>query len=194
MRRATAAPSGPSEPSRRWKRLRPRTKRAIFDALEAVDRDCDRVGRLDADPIGAVRAHYRRAVDLEIAALVGACLAFGNVKALRAKVVDAFERLGEGLAATADDELEVFARLSGWKHRVYRDEDLARLVIGARRVQRRSGSLGARFARDLAREGALRPALAKWTAEIRAAGGLDIAARARRGAAHILPDPAKMSG
>jgi uncharacterized protein (TIGR02757 family) len=194
MRRASATAPGPTEPSRRWKRLRPRTKRAIFDSLEAVDRDCDRTGRLDADPIGAVRSRYSRPVDLEIAALVGACLAFGNVKALRAKVVDAFDRLGADLAVTADDELEVFARLSGWKHRVYRDEDLARLIIGARRVQRRRGSLGAGFARRLAREGALRPALAQWTDEIRTAGGLDIAATVRRGAAHILPDPSKTSG
>ncbi|HKQ72043.1 MAG TPA: DUF2400 domain-containing protein, partial [Polyangiaceae bacterium] len=122
-------------------------------------------------------------------------VAFGNVKALRGKLEQALARLGPEVAATADDELDVFARLHGWKHRVYRGDDLARLLIGARRVQRVSGSLGARFADDLAREGSLRPALISFTAAIRHAGGLDrSAADGRRGSAHILADPSGSSG
>jgi len=132
--------------------------------------------------------------NLELAALVGACLAFGNAKALRAKVSDAFDRLGPELARAADDELGVFAALAGWKHRVYRGEDVARLLVGARRVQRSHGSLERLLAGLLRTHGSLRPALAEWVRRVREAGGLDIAARVRRGAAHILPDPAKTSG
>lgn len=168
-------------------------EQAIFAAILRVDAACDRVGRMGADPIGPVH-RYRGAANLEIAGLIGACLAFGNAKALRAKVSDAFDRLGPDLARAADDELGVFAALSGWKHRVYRGEDLARLVVGARRVQRAHGSLERCFTALLREKGALRPALAEWVTRVRVAGGLDIAARTRRGAAHILADPAKTSG
>jgi uncharacterized protein (TIGR02757 family) len=168
-------------------------ERAVFEAILRVDAACDRAARIGADPIGPVR-RYSGAANLELAALVGACLAFGNAKALRAKVSDAFDRLGPDLARAADDELGVFAALAGWKHRVYRGEDVARLVVGARRIQRSYGSLERLFAELLRTQGSLRPALTEWVRQVREAGGLDILARTRRGAAHILPDPAKTSG
>ena len=141
---------------------------------------CDVAARLAVDPVGVVH-RYGRLVDRELVGLIASSVAFGNVKALRAKLEDALARLGPDVAAVADDELDVFARLHGWKHRVYRGEDLARLIIGARRVQRVSGSLGLRFAEELARGGdapdeaggALRAALISFTRAIRAAGGLD---------------------
>jgi uncharacterized protein (TIGR02757 family) len=182
------APSSATRAQRRTAR-----ERAVFDAILRVDANCDRAARVAADPIGPVR-RYSGAANLELAALVGACLAFGNAKALRAKVSDAFDRLGPELARAADDELGVFAALAGWKHRVYRGEDVARLVVGARRVQRSHGSLERLLAALLRTHGSLRPALAEWVRRVREAGGLDIAARVRRGAAHILPDPAKTSG
>jgi uncharacterized protein (TIGR02757 family) len=182
------APSSATRAQRRKAR-----ERAVFDAILRVDANCDRAARVAADPIGPVR-RYSGAANLELAALVGACLAFGNAKALRAKVSDAFDRLGPELARAADDELGVFAALAGWKHRVYRGEDVARLVVGARRVQRSHGSLERLLAALLRTHGSLRPALAEWVRRVREAGGLDIAARVRRGAAHILPDPAKTSG
>jgi uncharacterized protein (TIGR02757 family) len=177
----------------RQRRPSPERERAIFETILRVDAACDRTARIGADPIGPVR-RYSGAANLELAGLVGACLAFGNAKALRAKVSDAFDRLGPDLTRIADDELAVFAALAGWKHRVYRGEDLARLVVGARRVQRSHGSLERCLAGLLRNHGELRPALAGWVAAVRSAGGLDIAARSRRGAAHILPDPAKTSG
>jgi uncharacterized protein (TIGR02757 family) len=183
----TARPRVPS------RRPSPERERAIFDVILRVDAACDRTARMGADPIGPVR-RYTGSANLELAGLVGACLAFGNAKALRAKVSDVFDRLGANLAAAADDELGVFAALAGWKHRVYRGEDVARLLVGARRVQRSRGSLERCLADLLQTHGALRPALAEWVAIVRSAGGLDIAARTRRGAAHILPDPAKTSG
>lgn len=184
----------PRRPNPARPRIPPAREAAIFRALRRVDAKCDRTARIGADPIGPVRG-YRGAANLEIAGLVGACLAFGNAKALRAKVSDAFLRLGPEIARVADDELEVFARLGGWKHRVYRGEDVARLVIGARRVQRAHGSLERAFVSALERHGALRPALAEWVQAIRSSGGLDAAAASgRRGAAHILADPAKTSG
>ncbi|HEX4338952.1 MAG TPA: TIGR02757 family protein [Polyangiaceae bacterium] len=177
----------------RQSRPSPERERAIFEVIQRVDATCDRTARIEVDPIGPVR-RYKGSANLELAGLVGACLAFGNAKALRAKVSDAFDRLGPELARVADDELAVFVALGGWKHRVYRGEDVARLIVGARRVQRSHGSLERCLSGLLRTHGELRAALAEWVATIRTAGGLDIAARTRRGAAHILPDPAKTSG
>ncbi|HVW29358.1 MAG TPA: TIGR02757 family protein [Polyangiaceae bacterium] len=182
-----------ARPRSRHRKTSADRERAIEDAILRVDAACDRTARLAADPIGPVR-RYRGAANLEIAGLVGACLAFGNVKALRAKVSNVFDRLGPDIARFADDELAVFAALHGFQHRVYRGEDVARLVVGARRVQRGHGSLERCFAALLRKHGALRGALTEWALLVRAAGGLDVAAKTRRGAAHILPDPAKTSG
>ena len=124
----------------------------LQSALDGVRATCDVAARLAVDPVGVVH-RYGRLVDRELVGLIASSVAFGNVKALRAKLEDALARLGPDVAAVADDELDVFARLHGWKHRVYRGEDLARLIIGARRVQRVSGSLGLRFAEELARGG-----------------------------------------
>jgi uncharacterized protein (TIGR02757 family) len=169
----------------------------IGAALSRVMATCDVSARLELDPVAVVH-RYPRSVDRELVALMASAVAFGNVKALRAKLEDALERLGPDVAWTADDELGVFARLHGWKHRVYRGEDLARLLVGARRVQRVSGSLGRRFAEDLASEGDLRLALTSFTRAVREAGGLSRRAgargRTRTGGAHILADPSGSSG
>jgi uncharacterized protein (TIGR02757 family) len=166
----------------------------IGAALEKVREKCDVEARLELDPVAVVH-RYPRPADQELVGLLASAVAFGNVKALRRKLEQALERLGPDVAGVADDELDVFARLHGWKHRVYRGEDLARLLIGARRVQRASGSLGRRFAEDLEREGDLRPALSAFTRAIREAGGLtQQSSSKRRGAAHILADPDGSSG
>ena len=165
----------------------------LASALDDVRRNCDVDARLAADPVGVVH-RYTAPHDREIVALVASSVAFGNVKALRAKLEDALARLGPNIAQAADDEDDVKARLLGWKHRVYRGEDLAGLIVGARRVQRAAGSLGQRFRADFEREGDLRVALVRFTSAIRAEGGLDRHAGKRRGSAHILADPSGQSG
>ncbi|HEX8790176.1 MAG TPA: TIGR02757 family protein [Polyangiaceae bacterium] len=147
---------------------------------------------MQADPVSMVH-RYRAPEDQELVGLACACVAFGNVKAIRMKLDDLLARLGEHPARIADDPADLHARLRGWKHRVFRGEDLARLLAGARAVQRADGSLGARFSRELAAHGELREALAAWCDAIRAAGDLRPSAR-RRGPAHLLPDPRGPSG
>jgi uncharacterized protein (TIGR02757 family) len=165
----------------------------IRAALDEVRARCDVEARRAADPIGFVHRYADRESQ-ELVALIASALAFGNVKALRAKIEDALGRLGPDLGKVADDPALVAARLRGWKHRVYRDRDLAGLVVGARRVQRRAGSLGEALARELQRTGSLRPALSAWVAEIRREGGLSPSSKgAPRGASHILADPEKGS-
>jgi uncharacterized protein (TIGR02757 family) len=163
----------------------------IRRALEGVRKRCDVVARRAADPVEIVR-------DQEIVALLAACVAFGNVKTIRTKLDDAVRRLGPRPSIAADDELGVFVKMHGWIHRVFRGEDVARLVIGARRIQRAYGSLGRRFVVDLEATGTLRGALAAFCDAIRNAGGLPlprarsqvaVSTGARRGPYHILPDP-----
>jgi uncharacterized protein (TIGR02757 family) len=164
---------------------------SLGEALDRVRARCDVAARRSSDPVEFVHRYGDRH-DQELVALAASALAFGNVKALRAKIEDALARIGPDVARTADDPAELEARLRGWKHRVYRDEDLAGLLVGARRVQRASGSLGAALAAELDRTGNLREALSAWTGAIRREGGLDQAS-GRRGGAHILADPAKGS-
>jgi uncharacterized protein (TIGR02757 family) len=166
---------------------------AIGRALDEVRARCDVVARRAVDPVDVVH-RYADLRDRELVGLVAACVAFGNVKAIRAKLDDALVRLGPRPAFTADDELDVFARMHGWVHRVFRGEDLARLVIGARRLQRVHGSLGALFAQDLEEAKELRGALTRFCEAVRSAGGLPSARdgsrpKGRRGPMHILPDP-----
>ncbi|MGH7280913.1 MAG: DUF2400 family protein, partial [Polyangiaceae bacterium] len=174
--------------------LRTRSDAEIRQTLDRVRADCDWAARREADPVGIVHGYAGRD-DREIVALVAALVAFGNVATIRAKLRDLLARVGVHPARAADDEKKLFASLRGWKHRLFLGEDLARLMIGARKVQRESGSLGARFASDLAREGNLQAALAAFCDAIRDRGKLAFGAKkGRRGPAHLLPNPRGGSG
>ncbi len=172
------------------KRARAAPKAALQRALDGVRQRCDVAKRRESDPVGYVHA-YPDPLDKELVGLLAASIAFGKVVTIRQKLEDALTRLGPRLAVTLDDSLLVFSRMHGWVHRVFRGEDIARLLIGARRVQRAHGSLGARFARDLREGGTLREALSRFSAAMRAAGGLGGTpdAASRRGPRHLLPDP-----
>jgi uncharacterized protein (TIGR02757 family) len=168
--------------------MSPARARAIQRALDRVRRDCDMTARRASDPVSFVH-RYATHADQELVALLASCVAFGNVKSILAKLEDALGRLGPSPAATADDQLGTFAAMHGWYHRVYRGEDIARLLIGARRVQRGSGSLGARFADDLHAAGDLTEGLARFCDAVREAGGFARTTTTRRGPMHLLPDP-----
>lgn len=164
---------------------------ALKAALDRVRATCDVDVRREVDPVALVH-RYEAAHDRELVALAAACLAFGNVKALFAKIEDALRRVGPEVAKAAEDLPALRRKLAGWKHRLFRADDLARLLAGGRAVQIARGSLGAAFANFLEIEGDLRLALVRWTREIRTAGGLD-RPTTRRGPAHLLADPSKGS-
>jgi uncharacterized protein (TIGR02757 family) len=174
--------------------LKRKTDDEIRVALDAVRANCDLDLRRENDPVGIVHA-YEKKEDRELVGLVAALIAFGNVKTIRGKLQDLLDRIGENPARAADDEKKIFSDLRGWKHRVFLGEDLARLMIGARKIQKESGSLGDRFAEDLAREGDMQNALAAFCDAIRERGRLkDGAKTGRRGPAHLLPNPRAGSG
>ncbi|MBX3208993.1 MAG: TIGR02757 family protein [Labilithrix sp.] len=165
--------------------------------LDGVRGREDLRARRGNDPVDFVHEYTRRA-DRELVALVAANLAFGNVKAIRMKVRDLLERVGPSPAKAADDEARLHAALDGWKHRVFKGEDVARLLAGARRVQREEGSLGQAFARALreadrtapSEHEGLREALASFCDRIRVAGGLPLPGQSkktdRRGPVNLL--------
>jgi uncharacterized protein (TIGR02757 family) len=183
-------------------------------ALDAVRAGCDVKARRDADPVGIVH-RYPDPADRELVALAAACVAFGNAKVIRAKLEDLLERIGPRPSLAADDPRALHASLEGWRARVFQGEDLAKLLAGARVIQRRHGSLGALFEAELARAtsrargksltpdrkqandrtdaAALREALASWCDALRKAGHLRRDGP-RRGPAHLLPDPRGPSG
>jgi len=168
-----------SRPSKRAANSEAARQAAIKATLDGVRAREDLRARRANDPVDFVHAYERRA-DRELVALVAANLAFGNVKAIRMKVADLLRRVGPSPAKAADDEAALHAALEGWKHRVFKGEDVARLLVGARRVQREDGSLGAAFARALreadrtapSEHEGLREALAAFCDRIRIAGGL----------------------
>jgi uncharacterized protein (TIGR02757 family) len=170
---------------------------AVKAALDGVRAREDLRARRANDPVDFVHA-YTSAEDRELVALVAANLAFGNVKAIRAKVADLLRRIGSSPSKAADDESALHAALDGFKHRVFKGEDVAKLLVGARRVQHEEGSLGAAFARALREadrkapseyEG-LREALATFCDRIRVAGGLPLPGQSskddRRGPVNLL--------
>jgi uncharacterized protein (TIGR02757 family) len=174
-------------------RLKRVADETLRQALDDVRARCDIAARRAADPVHFVH-RYERREDQEIVALIASSLAFGNVKALCAKIEDVLERLGPHIARTADDAADVHARLSGFRHRLYCGRDVALLVVGARRMQRVHGSLGSSLVRELAMGLPLREALGVWVVELRERGGFSaFGAEGERGADHLLPDPAKGS-
>ncbi|HEU4405031.1 MAG TPA: TIGR02757 family protein [Polyangiaceae bacterium] len=170
----------------------PLSDQALREALDAIVARTDRAGRLARDPVRAVH-RYADPLDQELVGLLAASLAFGNAGVIVRKLDEVLERLGPrpSLAAEAPDELG--RRLGGFRHRVYRGDEVARLLGGARRVQAESGTLGDRFARELGRAGGqLKPALGAFAGAVRRAGGLE-GPGLGRGARHLLPDPAGAS-
>lgn len=180
---------------------------AVKAALDVVRERADLIARRKNDPVDFVHAQRTRE-DREIVALIAASCAFGNVKAIRAKLGDLLERIGPRPARMADDPKALGKRLAGFKHRVFRGEDLAKLIVGARRLQRSAGSLGSAFHAELARvdredeaetpEARVREALASFCDRIRAEGGLPRAGEpdpsGRRGPSHLLSDARAGSG
>jgi uncharacterized protein (TIGR02757 family) len=156
----------------------------VHRALEDVLARCDVSARVATDPVEYVR-RYSDPHDVELVALIASSVAFGNVKALRAKLADALERIGPAPARAADDPKKLARSLAGWKHRVWVADDLVQMILGARAVQRRCGSLGAAFGGELAQHD-FREALARFVDAIREGY---LATSDRRSARHLLPDP-----
>ena len=105
------------------------------------------------------------------------------------EIEDALGRIGPDVTRAAGDERALHAKLKGWKHRVYRGEDVARLLLWRPPGAARSRVAGCSVFRRIGAHWRPARCALEWTAAIRRAGGLDVA-DGRRGPGHILPDPA----
>lgn len=162
-------------------------REAALAVVAAVHARCDRAATLDGDPLRTAHRHPP-GEDREVAAMLGALLAFGNVKAILAKLDALLHRLDDapGRVARTSSRAELTARLRGWRHRTFGGDDVAALLFAAGERLRRDGSLFASLDACWDDTHDLREALARWVDGLRASawpGGLDRAAK------HLLPDP-----
>ena len=105
--------------------------RATGRVLQRVVQRCDVAQRLARDPVSLVRK-FDDAADRELVGLIAALLAFGNVTALRASIQRVIARLGPDVRDVLDDPAAARDRLRGVGHRMVRDVDIGRLLVGAR--------------------------------------------------------------
>jgi uncharacterized protein (TIGR02757 family) len=184
-------------PARRGRRLRPRRlspERAgrLGPLLDRFERQYDRAARLAFDPVELPR-RYRDPLDVELVALLSASLAYGRADLFKPQLEGILAALGPRPASFAARLAEVpdAAPFAFFHYRFNRPADVAALVAAAGWVQARHRSLGDRFADLLAEERGLRPALARFSAELRSAPPVAplLARRGRRGILHLCPDP-----
>ena len=119
---------------------------SIGERLEALLHDCDSALRRRQDPVDFIH-QYDEPIDQEVVGLIAASLAFGNAKAARRSVERVLSALGGSPATTIveADRDEIFERLRGFVHRIYRDEHLAVVLWRAGALVRAHGSLGRAF-------------------------------------------------
>jgi uncharacterized protein (TIGR02757 family) len=166
----------------------------LVDALAA---SVDASARIGFDPVEFPR-RFSDPHDAEVAGLLAASLAYGRADVFKPVLARVLAVLGPRPARFA----ERFARAPDaaafgfFLYRFNRPADVAALVAAIGHVRSAHGSLGARFAALFGDAGgdpaALRPALARFAAELRGAPPVArlLDGRGPRGLLHLLPDPA----
>jgi uncharacterized protein (TIGR02757 family) len=150
---------------------------------------------VDPDPLQFVRLQEGRE-DREVVGLLAACLAFGNVKAIKGSIARVLEALGPDPSRAVRDlpPGELVRRLGGFRHRWISARDVACLLHFTGQMVRSHGSVEAFFAEGHSAEATdVGPALASFSARSLALdhGGLY---RGRRlpsaaGVRFFLPNP-----
>lgn len=141
---------------------------AAGERLALLERAHDRAASLALDPVRFAR-RYADPRDREVAALLAAMLAFGNVKAIGASVEALLAALGPRPARGAREVAAGRRRLPrGLYHRWLRGPRLSGLVAAAGRALDERGSLEALFMAgfDAARDADTGPALARFAAAL----------------------------
>lgn len=139
------------------------------------------------DPIASIY-RFTDMRDREVAALLAAGLAYGNVKAIVASVERLFALLGASprdfLASQSDSAMR--RRLATFRHRWTTGDEVANLLAAISKVTPGSGTLGDLLAAEIRADDAdIQPALIRWHGRLRAAGlAVDNS---------LLADPAKSS-
>jgi uncharacterized protein (TIGR02757 family) len=155
--------------------------------LQEVFRRYHHARFISPDPLELLY-HYRDGFDREIVGLIASSLAYGRVGQIIKSSQAVLGRMGPSPRAFLEDtgERDLREIFRGFKHRFTTADELTDLLVGARAVIRRHGSLGACFLAGHSRQDdTTLPALAAFVRE------LDPQVRER--ASSLLPDPAKGS-
>jgi uncharacterized protein (TIGR02757 family) len=162
---------------------------AIRATHEAFADHTVRAQALSRDPLRFVRMFASRP-EQELVALCAALLAFGNVTVIGQKLHELlFTRLGARPhhSVTTWTAARLRASLKSYRHRTFVGDDIARLLLGAAKIQARDGGLFVGLSRAFygQKSRSLKPALAQWTDELRT---VSFGHELSRTAKHLLPD------
>jgi len=111
--------------------------------------------------------------DREIAALVAACLAYGNVHQIIKTVSSVLKRIGQPYAfVTGSSDSAIERKVGNFQYRFTTRDELATLLRGIKRIVERYGSLGKCFVAGLRPEhDTTQPALSHFVEELARSGG-----------------------
>jgi uncharacterized protein (TIGR02757 family) len=144
------------------------------------------------DPVELVH-RYSDPVDIEIAGLLCAALAYGRVDLFKPRLSALLLELGPHPGALARDAgaPELLRRAAAFSYRMTGPEDVAALLYGAGRIVREHGSIGAFFSRAYRDRGNLRETLGALVDELLAADFTEILGQKgpTRRLKHLLPHP-----
>ena len=157
------------------------------DILDDLYRDVNHRRYVHPDPLEFLYT-YRRVADREIVALLASSLAYGRVAQILKSVSDVLGRVGPAparyLAEATPGKLR--RKMRGFKHRFSTGRHVAAMLVGAKGVIARHGSLGACLAKGVSEDDAtVLSALKAFVSEITEAAGDDCG--------HLLPDPQRGS-
>jgi uncharacterized protein (TIGR02757 family) len=175
-------------PSSRGKMQNHLKIKAVFEKLY---RKYNRPEYIHTDPLQFVY-HYSNPPDMEIAALLSAQLAYGQVLQIHKSLNDLFSRMGESPRAFVENFDESSRRkLAGFKHRFTTGQDIGDLLMLLKKVLDQHGSIEAFFVRGYSPEDKnILPALSGFCSSL-----LDMHAKAHKGLLpaglrYLLPNPA----
>lgn len=142
--------------------------------------------RVGSDPVGFLYA-WPSLEDREIVGLLASSLAYGRVAQIARSVTALLARLPEPSRMTMELSPRALVRnLAGFRHRFTEGADLARVLLGARRLREAHGSLEeALLAHARPEDRTIAGSLSGFTRELHDRGGLT--------APHVLPDPERGS-
>jgi uncharacterized protein (TIGR02757 family) len=149
-----------------------------------------------SDPVELVH-RYADPLDVEVAGLLCAALAYGRVDLFKPRLSALLEALGPSPATVARDAdpAELLGRAADFSYRMTGPRDVACLLYGAGRILRGHGSIGAFFAAAYRDRGNVKEALAALVDELCAADFTPILGQKgpTRRLKHLLPHPSRGS-
>ena len=176
-------------PVKRWAR-----SPLVGPRLAALLDETDPLARMAGDPVELVH-RYQDPLDIEVAALLSASVAYGRVDLFKPRLRALLDALGEhpGHLARGASLAELRKLCGGFHYRMTGPDEVAALLSGAGRLSQQHGSLGAAFASAFraAGEPTVRSALGLFLDGLFAGSGES--GEPSRRLKHLLPHPGRGS-